>query len=416
VIGGIPNSVDQIVLHSLAKGRDERYQTAADFRADVEAARGGRQISAAVPVMHGSNATTQFVPMQDPTGTRVAPAGMGAAGGLLGQTAAGGQAPADQYGNPYTQDQYAQDQYNRDQYNRDQYNRDQYGQDDQGRRQQGDRSGSNWKMILAGLAVVIVVALVGYLVVTKLQEGTGGGDQATATVEVPGVVNQLQSLATDKLKSAGFVVEVKKETSTADQAGKVTGQKPGEGESAEKGSTVVITVGSGPNTVPVPDLSGMTEEEAIDALKAAKLKVGTKTTVDDPKIPKGHVVRSEPPAEDEVARNSKVDLVLASGTMEIPDLTNKTEGQAKSALKKLGFKVKIANEPAEVEPGRVSRTDPEAGNSVSIGSTVTVFISQPGDPTTEPEPSQTDATPPPDSPTPSEPSGTSSADPSSDGG
>ena len=58
IVGGIPESVDRIVLHSLAKGRDERYQTASDFRADVEAARGGRQVYAAVPPLYGENATT----------------------------------------------------------------------------------------------------------------------------------------------------------------------------------------------------------------------------------------------------------------------------------------------------------------------------------------------------------------------
>ena len=40
-----PSLDDRIVLHSLAKGRDERYQSASDFRADVEAARGGRQVA-----------------------------------------------------------------------------------------------------------------------------------------------------------------------------------------------------------------------------------------------------------------------------------------------------------------------------------------------------------------------------------
>ena len=40
-------ALDAVVLHSLAKGRDDRYQSAADFRADVLAARSGQPISAA---------------------------------------------------------------------------------------------------------------------------------------------------------------------------------------------------------------------------------------------------------------------------------------------------------------------------------------------------------------------------------
>jgi eukaryotic-like serine/threonine-protein kinase len=51
---GIPESVDRISLHALAKDREERYQTAAEFRADIEAARAGRQVAAyPVPVAPG---------------------------------------------------------------------------------------------------------------------------------------------------------------------------------------------------------------------------------------------------------------------------------------------------------------------------------------------------------------------------
>ena len=41
----VPQAVDAIVLHALTKDRDTRYQTAAEFRADLEAALAGRRIS-----------------------------------------------------------------------------------------------------------------------------------------------------------------------------------------------------------------------------------------------------------------------------------------------------------------------------------------------------------------------------------
>ena len=49
----IPEVVDRIVLHALAKDRESRYQTATEFRADVEAAgtgrRGGHRVHVATP-------------------------------------------------------------------------------------------------------------------------------------------------------------------------------------------------------------------------------------------------------------------------------------------------------------------------------------------------------------------------------
>src|SRR5919202_670780 len=60
----IPPEVDAVVLKSLAKSREERYQTAAEFRADIEAALAGRPISAvAAGAAAGAAgaATTQFL-------------------------------------------------------------------------------------------------------------------------------------------------------------------------------------------------------------------------------------------------------------------------------------------------------------------------------------------------------------------
>src|SRR5215212_3277067 len=56
----VPEVVDRIVLHALAKDRETRYQTAAEFRADIEAALAGRPVSAVAPTAQGA-VTTQFL-------------------------------------------------------------------------------------------------------------------------------------------------------------------------------------------------------------------------------------------------------------------------------------------------------------------------------------------------------------------
>jgi eukaryotic-like serine/threonine-protein kinase len=366
VVPGIPDSVDRIVLHSLAKGRDERYQSAADFRSDVEAARGGRQVNAAVPVMHGSNATTQYMPMQDPSGTRVAPAaGMGAGGALLGGTMAGQGGPGDPYNQGYNQnDPYHQN-------------------DDYGRRQQREQPQSNWKMILAGIAVVVVVALVGFLVARELQ--SPGGDNATAKVAVPDVVGKLQALAEKELADAGFTnVTIQEDTSSAANNGKVVTQVPEAPTPTAKSAEIVLTVGTGPNTVDVPDVSGKSQAEARAELEGANLKVGDVITQDSAKVDQGKVIKTDPPSGDSVKINSTVNIYIASGSVTVPDLTGKTQNQAKRELRALGLKFQTATEPSEAPAGRVTRTDPESGTKVSQGTTVTIFISEEVVPTTDP--------------------------------
>ena len=63
---------------------------------------------------------------------------------------------------------------------------------------------------------------------------------------VPGVVGDAQGDATDTLTDAGFDVTVVQVPSTPANMGKVIAQSPNGGSTANKGSTVVITVGTGP--------------------------------------------------------------------------------------------------------------------------------------------------------------------------
>jgi eukaryotic-like serine/threonine-protein kinase len=360
VIGGIPDSVDRIVLHSLAKGRDERYQTAADFRADVEAARGGRQVSA-VPVMHGSNATTQYVPMQDPTGTRVVPAGMAGAGLLGGDTVAGGQG-ADPY-DPYNQNNG-------------------YGQNNEyARRRQEPEEKSNRNAILAGIATMLVVAIVafiGYQVFGPVGEkDTGAGG---TTVTVPEVVGQAQALATSELEGKGFKVEPKKAKSSDEEKGKVLSQDPAGETTAANGSIVTITVGSGepkPTEVEVPDVAGKSQSQARSALKEAGLTVEDVRFEDNADVDPERVIRTDPAAGEPVDPKTPVTIYLATATASVPNVVNKTESQAKRLLKNAGFKVDVDTEVnGEVAVGRVVRTDPNQNSKLDRGSTVTIYLAE----------------------------------------
>jgi serine/threonine protein kinase/beta-lactam-binding protein with PASTA domain len=360
VIGGIPESVDRIVLHSLAKGRDERYQSAADFRADVEAARGGRQVNAAIPVMHGSNTTTQYMPMQDPNATRVVP------GGAMGGGPFGADPTMAQGGPP--------DPYN-------QYNpNDPYNQNDYGRRQQREeeKPASNRNVILAGIAFMVVVALISFLFWNYLNNSKDEGDAAAATVAVPKVIGKTEGIAIAALNAEGFMdVKTKTEASKQSELNKVIKQDPEPETKAKTSQPVLLTIGAGPDTVTMPDLQGKTQEEAIAELTEKKLEVGKVTPKDDPEAPKGTVISTDPAAGDDVKPNSSVELVVSSGKMTMPDdLFGKTKAEARAELKALGFKVTVKTEPDEAPVGTVFRTDPEGGERVAQGSRVTIYISQ----------------------------------------
>src|ERR671931_2870462 len=103
------------------------------------------------------------------------------------------------------------------------------------------------------------------------------------TVSVPEVVGRSEADATAILHGAGFAVQSVSSPSDTTPQGIVTTQSPNAGTEATKGSTVTITVSSGPSSATVPNVVGEQEETARDDLENAGFKVKVeKVPVTDP--------------------------------------------------------------------------------------------------------------------------------------
>ena len=353
---GIPESVDRIVLHALGKERDERYQSAAQFRADLEAARGGRHVSAPAPTANGAGATTQFIPASDATGTRaMAPvAGVGGSGSLLGGDTAEGRSPFDDgYGEGYGD-----------------YRR-------RGDRQPGRRSTGPIILILGAIALLALVAFV----VAKLVGGNDGGGEAT-TATLPSVVGQAEAVAEQNLINAGFKVTKTPAESTEDQKGKVVQQSPEGGTTQTKGITVTLTIGAGPGTIAVPDVSGKSAEEAEQILREAGFTVASKEEQNTDVDP-GDVIRTEPAADTQLAKGDKVTLIVSGDTAFVESFVGEDQDSATARLRELGFKVTTKLVASSEPAGTVVAQSPK-GVEAKRGSTVTLSVSTGIAPTTPP--------------------------------
>ncbi len=93
-------------------------------------------------------------------------------------------------------------------------------------------------------------------------------------MKVPNVVGKQLDVATSQLQKLGFVVTPTFQHDPA-AANEVTDQSTAPGATAGKGSTITLTVSSGPQTVPVPDVTGQTADAATQTLTAAGFKVQT---------------------------------------------------------------------------------------------------------------------------------------------
>jgi eukaryotic-like serine/threonine-protein kinase len=119
--------------------------------------------------------------------------------------------------------------------------------------------------------------------------------KGTKQVDVPNVVGMSEADARSTLEQAGFQVTSTRAPSDSTAEGVVSDQSPDGGTLATKGSTVAITVSSGPSTTTVPDEIGQDKQVAIDDLKANGFKVHAQNvTCGDPN--QDNIVQDQDPA------------------------------------------------------------------------------------------------------------------------
>lgn len=129
-------------------------------------------------------------------------------------------------------------------------------------------------------------------------------------------------------------------------------------------------------TTAVPSVAGKEAQVAEQLLTDAGFKVQTEDRA-DADIAEGRAIETDPPEGTEAEEGSTVQLIVSSGPeqVEVPDLEGYTYDTAKGQLEDLGLKVE--RETADGgESGRVLNTNPGAGSSVEVGSTVTVIVSR----------------------------------------
>ena len=284
-----------------------------------------------------------------------------------------------------------------------------------------DDDGGVGRTVAYALLALLTVAAVAVLVLLLTGSLGGGGDDTTELL-VPTVTNQLQETAEEVLAQRGFDLRVRdQEFSDTVPAGYVISQDPSPGELAEEGSTVQVVVSLGAEAVAVPDLAGLSIEEARQALRDMELVPRSVIREANDEVPVDEVLRTDPPAGTDLAPNTPVDIVVSSGeeTVLVANVQLLTDADARFRLEDQGLRVAVVRVFSDtVEEGRVVSQDPAPGAEVPVGSEVTLEISRgPAEPSPSPSPSPTETPteepteePPPTEPPPEEPPPEDAAD------
>jgi serine/threonine-protein kinase len=222
------------------------------------------------------------------------------------------------------------------------------------------------------IALLLVLALVGGGVAAYLLT-------RPEKAVVPGVVGEDLNTARTQLQNAGFAVGSPIQVTSAKKAGTVIAQDPQGGTKIKTGSSVSLTVSSGPGNTPVPTLVGETVDQAKSALQVASLKPGKTLKQSSTSYAKGHVIDSSPVAGTSVPIGSRVALIVSTGppSVQVPDVTSEDVGQAKATLQSRGFNVVTSVQvSSSATAGTVLSQTPSGGSSVATGSTITLVVAQ----------------------------------------
>jgi serine/threonine-protein kinase len=215
---------------------------------------------------------------------------------------------------------------------------------------------------------------------------------------VPDLSGETVAAAGHDLTSAGLTLGTQTPANSKTvPEGHIIDQSPESGTQVDKGHAIDVTVSSGVKQVAVPNVVGLSLDEASQTLKDAGLKLGDTNAKPSSKDEK-EVLKVDPPVGEQVAEGSTVDVTYASGNNKVPDVTGDTVDQAQAELENAGFQLgnQKSQESTTQDPGTVISQSVAGGQTARLGSNINIVVATaPATPTETPIPTDTTTTPPP---------------------
>jgi Serine/threonine protein kinase len=310
-------ALDAVVMHALAKDRFQRYQSAAEFRLDLETAAAGK-----VPAHDKRDAFAETL--------------FGTPTGPVSTTEAALRQLSDDRAAPRTQ----------------------------------SRPPVVW--IWAGIMCVAVILIALMLWVFNQTHTT---DLAGFSRKVPAVAGMTLDAATTKLKDSDLKSTVTEEASPTVPEGTVIRTDPAPGIVAAKGDTVTLYVSSGTKQVAIPTVTGEALPDAQKAVQAAGFALGDVTTQDSPTAKANTVISTSPNGGGTAHEGTKISFVVSTGTVTLTNLVGQSVQAATAILQDPNTMLNInpqGDPSCPTQPGAPINQQNPAPGEVPQGSTVNV--------------------------------------------
>ena len=244
----------------------------------------------------------------------------------------------------------------------------------------GKKKGSKkTKMILAGIgtAFLIMLVILGVFFIVNQNNQSAGEEDTVVVPNFIGMVYQDEILNNEEY--ADFTFTLQEGNDPEQDPGVVLQQSPNEGIEVKKGREIVLTINQGDEPVKIPEVAGMTEEDAVETLRNMDL-IPKVVTVMDEEVGQGYVIETDPAEGSEVDAGSQVTVYVSGGPEEnisVPAVIDKSLDAARAEIIAAGLTVGelIPQDDSDKPANTVIETNPLPGVKVASGTKVDITYS-----------------------------------------
>jgi len=163
----------------------------------------------------------------------------------------------------------------------------------------------------------------------------------SVAIEIPAVAGQTWEDGSALLTGLKLTPQRFSAISNDVAEGDIIETDPAAGTNVSPGQIIRVYVSSGKTPVAVPDVRNMLEETARAAITTRGLTPGTTTLDYSPSVPNNVVISSNPAAGELLREGDTVDLIVSNGLVNVPAVVGMDAGPASAALNALQLQVKV---------------------------------------------------------------------------
>ena len=223
-----------------------------------------------------------------------------------------------------------------------------------------------WAAILTVGAVIIAVV---FWLMTLAPKDI----QPSNTRQIPELVNVESDTALKTLKDMGIVAVPVEQSDDKIAAGHVINTDPEGGSRIDLDTSVRVLISTGPVSPQVPDFQNLSVEEYTKKLEDLGLSIGVIKKQDDAVAPADRVLSVSPAAGSSLKPGDSVQITIASGSVNVPDVKDQSLEAAKSLLSGLGLDVTVTPRSSCPQEANLPIVEQSAAGQQAQGTKLEIF-------------------------------------------